>query len=133
MAEASKPATGGNTAVPHQGDHDRVVMLSLKADGTPDQHNPEVIGDKGFATAAAKRQFAEQAVSAVDVEKRGATAGPVTIVGKPGDTPDETVPLRTEMDPSVAEVKKAHDAAAKAGEAAAEKTVSALHKGSGDR
>ena len=25
-------------------DHDRVVMLSVRADGTPDQHDPELIG-----------------------------------------------------------------------------------------
>jgi hypothetical protein len=52
------------------GDHDRVVMLSLKADGTPDQHNPEIIGDKEFAIEAAKEQFAQQAVAAVDAVKR---------------------------------------------------------------
>ena len=45
-----------------EGTQDRVAMLSLKSDGTPDQTNPVVIGDKEAAVAAAKRQFAEQAV-----------------------------------------------------------------------
>jgi hypothetical protein len=52
------------------GAHDRVAMLSLRADGTPDQTNPEIIGDKDAAVAAAKVQFAQQAVSAVDEAKR---------------------------------------------------------------
>jgi hypothetical protein len=45
-------------------------MLSLKADGTPDQHNPEIIGDKETAIEAAKVQFAQQAVAAVDAVRR---------------------------------------------------------------
>ena len=56
------------------GQHDRVQMLSLKADGTPDQINPEIIGDKDTAIAAAKVQFAQQAVSAVDQNMRGVLA-----------------------------------------------------------
>lgn len=121
---ASKSA--GNTAVPHQGDHDRVAMLSLKADGTPDQHNPEIIGDPKAATEAAKVQFAEQAVSARDVELRGVTSGAVTIIGKPDGQADEEVPATTGEDPSIAKLTKAHEAAASAGEAAAEKAVKAL-------
>lgn len=115
MAEASSTSkTAGNTAVPNQGDHDRVVMLSLKADGTPDQHNPEIIGDVEFATEAAKRQFAEQAVSARDVELRG-----VSSVDE-GDGLGE--------DPTVKKLTEAHEAAQKAAEAAAEKAVKALSK-----
>ena len=53
-----------------EGTQDRVAMLSLKSDGTPDQTNPVVIGDKEAAVAAAKRQFAEQAVSSVDEAER---------------------------------------------------------------
>lgn len=112
MAEAK-----GNTAVPSGGDHDRVQMLSLSKDGTPDQHNPEIIGDKDVAIAAAKQQFAEQAVSAVDVEKRGATV----------DTGAETL----EQDPSIAELQKAHEAAASAAEKAAESAVNSLSKDKG--
>lgn len=101
--------------VPGGGDHDRVAMLSLRADGTPDQTDPEIIGDKEAATAAAKEQFAQQAASAVDVakreERRAAETGEVT------------------EDPSIAEVKKAQDAAVKASESAAESVVKKLHEG----
>ena len=65
MAEANEKNVA-NAAVPH----DRVAMLSLKADGTPDQTNPEMIGDKEFSIEATKRQFAEHAVSAADDAKR---------------------------------------------------------------
>lgn len=119
MAEAGKPASGGNTAVPHQGDHDRVVMLSLKADGTPDQHNPEIIGDKQFALEAAKKQFAEQAVSAADVDARGVSSDEG---GEKGEESEEAKALR-----------EAHEKAEKAGEAAAEKAIASLHKGLGDK
>ncbi len=94
------------------GAHDRVAMLSLRADGTPDQVAPEIIGDKDAAVAAAKVQFSEQAVSAVDEALRleeTANAGEVA------------------EDPSIAEAKKAHDAAAKAAESKAESAVNGLH------
>lgn len=110
MAEAK------NTAVPNSGDHDRVVMLSLKTDGTPDQHNPEIIGDKEFAVAAAKRQFAEQAVSAADVAARGASAGAGTVEDAP-------------QDPSVSDLQKEHEKAQSAGEKAAEKAIDSLVQG----
>lgn len=110
MPETSKAA--GNTAVPSHGDHDRVAMLSLKADGTPDQHRPEIIGDKEFALEAAKRQFTEQAVSAVDQQERGITA----------DKGAETVG----QDPEIEKLQAKHEAAEKAAVAAAESTVSAL-------
>lgn len=110
MAEDKKAAN----AVLQGGDHDRVVMLSLKADGTPDQHNPEIVGDKEFAVAAAKRQFAEQAVSAVDVAERGVTAGG-------GDE----VP----QDPGIEKLKKTHDSAASSAEKKAESVVNSLHQG----
>jgi phosphotransacetylase len=48
MAEVSTPATKrparatAKTAARH-GERDRVAMLSLRADGTPDQRDPEVI------------------------------------------------------------------------------------------
>lgn len=103
--------------VPHEGDHDRVVMLSLKADGTPDQHNPEIIGDKEFAEQAAKRQFAEQAVSAADVAARGASAADSGVV--------EDAP----QDPSVEKLAKEHERVSKSAESAAEKAVDSLHKG----
>lgn len=124
MAEASKTPAEANK-VPHHGDHDRVQMLSLKADGTPDQHNPEIIGNKDVAVEAAKRQFAEQAVSAADVAE---VRGPVTLVGQKDGSVKE-VPATTGQDPQIDERVKAHESAAQAAESAAEKTVSSLHKG----
>lgn len=99
--------------VANEGDHDRVVMLSLRADGTPDQHNPEIIGDKETAIAAAKEQFAQQAVSAADV------ANPV------GGTTVEDAP----QDPTIQAAVDEHEKVAAAAEKAAEQTVNALHQG----
>jgi hypothetical protein len=103
----------GNTAVPDHGDRDRVAMLSLRADGTPDQHNPEIIGEREFAEQATRRQFREQAVSAVDTEKRRELAG----AGAEEDAP---------QDPAIQELQDAHESAAKAAESAADSTVGAL-------
>ena len=117
---AETPSTtekaAANTAVKNEGDHDRVVMLSLKADGTPDQHNPEIIGDKETALAATKEQFAQQAVASVDAEKRAE-------LGLAGSTDDDT------SDAVIDELKAEHDKVAKAAEARAEKVVNALHQG----
>lgn len=119
MAEANKSTTGtGNTAVPNQGDHDRIAMLSLKADGTPDQHNPEIIIDKDQAKAATVQQFTEQAVSAADVARTDARAN--------------TGVEQLEQDPSIAEVQREHEAVAQAAEKAADKAVEALHTGDQD-
>ncbi|MEW2442793.1 hypothetical protein [Micromonospora marina] len=116
MAQASEKTTGtGNTAVPQHGDHDRVAMLSLRADGIPDQHNPELIGEKEFALEATKRQFREQAVSAADVVERGAVA----------DTGAETVG----QDPQIEHLTQVHEKAEAAAEKAAEKAVDALYTG----
>jgi len=112
MAEAGQAPQKANK-VPHQGDHDRVASLSLNADGTADQHNPEIIIGKDEAVEFAKKQFAEQAVSAVDVAERGASTG----------TEDEG-----EQDASIAALKEKHDAAAKSAESAAESAVSSLVK-----
>jgi hypothetical protein len=108
MANTQDASTPANK-VPGHGDHDRVQMLSLHADGTPAQIAPELIGDKDATLEATKEQFKQQAVSAKDVELRGVNAS------------------ESERDEEV--LKKAHDAAAKAAEAAAVKTVDALHKG----
>lgn len=105
----------GNTAVPEHGDHDRVAMLSLKPDGTPDQISPEIIGDKHFALAATKEQFTQQAVSAVDSLKR-----PEIIPGAGGDRLES-------QDPAIEALKAEHDAAATAAESAATATVEALY------
>jgi hypothetical protein len=97
------PASKGNT-VAEGGDHDRVTMLSLNADGTPDQHAPEIIGDKAAAVVATQVQMAQQAVSAL--EQRAMSD---TTVGD-------------------AETAKAQDPAIAAAVAEAEKTTAAAEK-----
>lgn len=99
----------------NEGDHDRVSMLSLKVDGSPDQHNPEIIGDKDAAIAAAKTQFAQQAVSAVDAEKRAELG---LAPADEGDTSDKAIDA----------LKKEHDKVAAAAEKRAESVVNSLHK-----
>lgn len=95
-----------------EGAHDRVVMLSLRADGTPDQINPEIIGDVEFAKEAAQRQFAEQAVSAADEAKRSKDADAAKV----------------KQDPSIEATQKEHDKIAAAAERKAAATVDALKK-----
>ena len=102
--------------VPNEGDHDRVAMLSLKADGTPDQHNPEIIGDKDAAIAATKVQFAQQAVSAVDAEKRAE-------LGLGGTDEGDT------SDAKIDKLKAEHDKVGAAAEKRAEAVVEKLHQG----
>lgn len=115
---ADEKTTTTKTSAP--ADHDRVVMASRRADGTPAQTAGfEYIGDKETAVEAAKVQLAEQAVSAVDVAKRGVT-----------DT--DGADQGNEPDPDVKALKKAHDAAAAAAEKRAESEVNAAHKGLGD-
>lgn len=97
------------------GDHDRVTMLSLRADGSPDQINPEIIGDKEAAIAATTEQFKQQAVSAADREIRGVSS-------------DEGEVSKKE-DPTVEELQKAHEAAAKGAESSAKSVVESLHQG----
>lgn len=113
MAQASSTPSESNK-VPNHGDHDRVQMLSLQADGTPDQHNPEVIGDRDVAVAAAKEQFRQQAVSAADVANQPG-----------GGTTVEDAP----QDPSIEAAQKEHEKVASAAEKAAEKAVKSLHEG----
>jgi hypothetical protein len=105
----------GNTAVPQHGDRDRVAMLSLRADGTPDQHNPQIIGEREFAETATREQFRQQAVSAVDTEKRRELFGTGA-----GDAE------QVEQDPKIQELADAHQEAEKAAESAADSTVGAL-------
>lgn len=111
----STPKAAEKAATALVGDHDRVVALSIRSDGTLDQTNPEIIGDKEFALEATKRQFAEIAVSAVDAEKRAE-------LGLAGTEDVDT------SDAKIDELKKAHDAAAAAGEKQAEAVVNALTK-----
>jgi hypothetical protein len=120
----------GNTAVPAaaQGDHDRVQMLSLKADGTPDQLAPEMIGDKDVAKTAAREQFAQQAVSAADVARVHASSGPVMVVaGKDGN--DELKPAsEAPQDPSISAVQDEHEKVEEAAHKAADAAVDKLFK-----
>lgn len=126
MAEASNTPVKANTAVPHQGDHDRVAMLSLNANGTANQHNPEIIISKEAATEAATKQFTEQAVSAADAELRGAhAANDTTLVGDDGETVKTS---ELPQDPQIAELKTAHDKASEAATKAAESSVDKLVK-----
>lgn len=93
------------------GDHDRVAMASRLPDGTPHQTPDfEFIGDKDFAIEASKQQLREQAVSAKDVELRGA------------GTADEG---DSSPDAEVQKLIDAHEAAAKSAEAKAEAEVNA--------
>lgn len=129
MAEAGQtPEKAAPLA--HQGDHDRIAMLSLNADGTANQHNPEVIIDRDQAVEATKVQFAQQAVSVVDIDERGVGGGGsgVTLVGqKDGSVKSE--PLRTAAGPGIDDLTAKHEAAQAAGEKAAEQAVDKLIKG----
>lgn len=111
MAEkATVPSTPAAQAV--GGDHDRVVIASRRADGTPDQ-TPDFtyIGDEATSIEAAKRQLSEQAVSAVDVRERG--------VGGPGAASPG------EPDPDTRELQKKQESAASAAAKAGESEVKA--------
>lgn len=137
-AEGSKPAdrptdkttdAPGNTAIPEM-PHDRVQMLSLNADGTPNQTpGVELIGDPEFAKAAAREQFAQQAVSAADFQRNQSV--PMMVVGgKDGETelrPASEAP----QDPSIKEAQDEHERVAEAARKAADASVDALHPDAG--
>ncbi|MBC3989337.1 hypothetical protein H8N00_10680 [Streptomyces sp. AC563] len=108
-------------AAARHGDHDRIVMASRRADGSMDQVNPEFIGDKDTAIAAAKEQLAVQAVSAVDVAARGVSAG------EGEDGAGSSAP-----DAEIKALKEAHEKAKDAAEAQAEREVERLHQGLGE-
>lgn len=112
-AAAAKGDDDGGQAA----DRDRVVMASRAPDGTPVQHNPELIGPRDDAEEGARRQLAEQAVSITDQRQveadRRAAAG------------DD------QQDPGIDERRKAHDEAAKAAEGKASAEVRRLHSEGG--
>ncbi len=93
-------------------DHDRVVGLSIRKDGTLDQHDPEIIGDVEAVTAATKEQFAQMAVAAVDNAANAKRAADEAATGK--------------QDPTIEARSKEHKAAAEAAERRAEQVVKAL-------
>lgn len=117
MADTKKTETAAADAVVATNDHDRVVALSVRADGTLDQNNPEIIGDKDAALDATKRQFAEIAVSAVDVTKRAELG--LAGAAETGPSPDAAIDA----------LKAEHDKAAAAAEKKAEQVVNSLHRG----
>jgi hypothetical protein len=103
--------TQGNV-VPNGGDHDRVQMLSLRADGTPDQTpDVELIGDPDATKSATREQFAQQAVAAVDVEKRPELGLAPTDDVVPGGSPDKAIDaLRAEQEKAAKASEKRADA-----------------------
>jgi len=122
----------GNKAVPGDSgvrDHDRVAMLSLKADGTPDQNAPEFIMDEERTLEATRQQFVEQAISVTDDARRrelatGAGEGALR-TDEDGNT--EVVPAdKLEEDPTVKALTEAHDKVEKQATSAAESAVKAL-------
>lgn len=116
----------GNTAVPET-PHDKVAMLSLRADGTPDQSNPEIVGDPETAKAAAREQFKQQAVSAAD--QIHATSVPMMTVATDDKGGTEERPAsEAPQDPSIQERKDEHEKVAEAAEKAADAMVDALAK-----
>lgn len=112
----SKPSAADNVTKSPTVPHDRVVGLSLNADGTPDQNNPEIIGDKEAAIEATKKQFAEFAVSAADHELRVKAGLAGAEEGSTADGPIDAL-------------KAEHDKIAEAAEKQAEALVNQLHQG----
>lgn len=95
---------------------DRVSMLSIRKDGSADQFEPEFL-DEDFGREATRHQMVERAVSLVDEAKRPE-------LGLTGDAGGTTVDA--DLDPAVADLKKAHEAAAKSAEAHADSLVKSV-------
>lgn len=98
------------------GDHDRVQGLSIRKDGTLDQHDAEIIGDKDVALEATKEQFRQIAVANVDAEKRAELG----LAGSQdeGDTSDAAIDA----------LRKEHQKAEADAEKRAEKVIDSLSK-----
>jgi hypothetical protein len=118
MAESKSNPTPRTTdtdkPVAAQADHDRVAMLSIQKDGTPDQTDPEFIGPKDAAIEATTEQLSQIAVAAVD-----AAEGPVGGAEEP----------EQRQDAAIAERQKLHEKAAAGAEKQAEALVNELHAG----
>lgn len=112
---ADPTAKGSKDAAPG-GAPDRVSMLSIRKDGSVDQFDPEFVDDE-FGREATRRQLAERAVSLVDEQKRPELG----LTGVAGGTTEDAA-----LDPAVADLKKAHDAAAKSAEAHADSLVKSV-------
>jgi len=132
-AKTSSTKATGNTAVPtaEHGDHDRVAMLSLRPDGTPDQTpGVEIIGDKDFAQSATREQFKQQAVSAAD-QIRAQSVPMMTVDDGKGGT--KQVPAsEAPQDPTIKDRQEEHDKIADAAVKAADSTVGDLFTGDDD-
>lgn len=101
-------------------DHDRVVMPSLYADGSLAQTpGVELIGDPEVSRTLMQQQFAQQAVSAVDVAERGVRAGG-------GVRSDAPAAGTVDQDPEIKSLQDKHAAAAEAARAAADAAVDDL-------
>jgi hypothetical protein len=125
QATGNAPALAGSG---DHGDHDRVVMLTLNADGTPRQNRPELIGDVDGVREATREQFRQQAVSAADIQARGVNAGVPALTHVDPEKPE----LGFVGAPSDEDLAKVHQEAEAKAEAAADATVDALHQGLGD-
>lgn len=129
MAAEGTPTEKVNKAVPQT--HDRVSVLSVRADGTHDQLNPELLDPEGVVEYT-KVQFREQAIGIADDNRiAGGVGGAVTIIGKPGDEPDEVVPATTDavrQDPSIKARAQEHEKVAQAAEKAAEAVIKSLDR-----
>jgi hypothetical protein len=109
---------GTENPLPFAGDHDRVQMLSLHADGSAAQHNPELIGDKDVALAQTREQFRQQAVSALDTIKRPELFGDGEGLAGSG-----------EPSGAAKELRKLQDEVSAAATARADEVVNKLHQG----
>lgn len=123
----NKPVTDTpKVEVPGALEHDRVNSLSIRSDGTPDQNNPELIGDVDAIRDHTREQFRQMAVSAADVRERGVTASPGVLRGTEDGGVEEIDPADVPQDPTVERLDKAHTEAAEAAEGAADSAVDAL-------
>lgn len=109
---ATIPATPATGAIPGGGDHDRVVMASRKADGTPDQTPDfEYIGDKETAVSAAKTQLGQQAASAVDVAEATTLSTAANVAAAEASEPDADIAkLKAKQEAAIAKAEKAAEA-----------------------
>lgn len=132
-AESRPTSAPGNDAssvqVPGVRDHDRVNSLSIRADGTVDQNNPELIGDVDAIREHTREQFRQMAVSAADVRERGVSTAPATLRGTEDGGVEEVDPAELPQDPTVDRLDKAHAEAAKSAEGAADSAVDKLTQG----
>lgn len=128
MSEVPQKATPKvNAAVPTA--HDRVAVLSVRADGTHDQLNPELINDVDETKAYTRRQFTEQAIGEADRQANAGLVGPTTIIGTKEGEPDKIVPAsEVDQDPSIASAKAEHEKVQAAAEKAADAAVDSLSK-----